>query len=224
MNDLFFLKNYPEPAWNEKEILRYAGVGNMTEELPPVLAECRREAKPILEYRVYAKEFPLAVSGDEIDLGFAVWRSSSLARNLSGCSRAVLFGATAGAGIDRLIAKYSAVSPVKALLLQAIGSERVEAVCDMFCAELAGMAKKCGWAVRPRFSPGYGDLPLEYQRSFFGATDLSRRLGVHLNESLLMFPSKSVTALVGLKAGEGACLPAGGILLSGEYNDTFRIR
>ena len=38
-----------------------------------------------------------------------------------------------GADIDRLIAKHSRLSPSRALMLQAIGAERIEALCDAFC-------------------------------------------------------------------------------------------
>ena len=54
-----------------------------------------------------------------------------------------------------------------------------------------------GLAVRPRFSPGYGDLPLALQREVFAALDCPRRIGLTLSDSLLMSPTKSVTALIG---------------------------
>lgn len=51
---------------------------------------------------------------------------------------------------------------------------------------------------RPRFSPGYGDLPLSAQREIFAVLDCGKRIGLMLNDSLLMSPSKSVTAFVGI--------------------------
>ena len=76
--------------------------------------------------------------------------------------------------------------------MQALGAERVEALCDAFCAEFEG--------AKMRFSPGYGDLPLDTQRALFALLDCPRKLGLTLNESLLMSPSKSVTAIMGLAA------------------------
>ena len=55
----------------------------------------------------------------------------------------------------------------------------------------------------PRFSPGYGDFPLEAQKDIFRTLDCSRKIGLTLNESLLMSPSKSVTAIVGLSPCAG---------------------
>ena len=80
-------------------------------------------------------------------------------------------------------------------MFQAIGSERVESLCDELCRELEGE-----WGtVRPRFSPGYGDLPLSLQKEIFALLDCGRSIGVALGENLLMSPSKSVTAIVGVK-------------------------
>ena len=113
----------------------------------------------------------------------------------AGCREAVLFAATVGVGLDRLIARYGAVAPSRAVMLQAIGAERIEALCDVFCNTLAVEENR---ALRPRFSPGYGDLPLDTQREIFRVLDCQRKIGLTLNDSLLMSPTKSVTAIVGL--------------------------
>jgi cobalamin-dependent methionine synthase I len=57
-------------------------------------------------------------------------------------------------------------------------------------------------ALRPRFSPGYGDLPLELQTNLFKVLDCQHFIGLTLNDSMLMSPSKSVTAIVGLRERE----------------------
>ena len=100
-------------------------------------------------------------------------------------------------GLDRLIARYSSLSPVRALCLQAIGAERIESLCDTFQTELC-YATFHG-RIHARFSPGYGDLPLDFQREIFRTLDCPRRIGLSLSESLLMSPSKSVTALIGIE-------------------------
>ena len=56
-----------------------------------------------------------------------------------------------------------------------------------------------GMSLRPRFSPGYGDLPLTVQKEFMTLLDCAHLIGINLNESLLMSPSKSVTAIIGMK-------------------------
>jgi hypothetical protein len=116
--------------------------------------------------------------------------SRTLAKHLSGCQKAVVFGAAVGVGLDRLIAKSGMLSPAKGLLLQAIGTERIEALCDAFCAGLEGG--------KMRFSPGYGDLKLNAQQEIFALLDCPKHIGLTLNDSLIMSPSKSVTAIVGI--------------------------
>ena len=138
----------------------------------------------------------------ELDLTFARTQSVSLRDHLDGCEEVLLLGATVGLELDRLINRYSRVAPAKALMLQAIGAERIEALCDAFCHELGVELSQCG-EMRPRFSPGYGDLPLELQRDIFRVLDCPRKIGLTLNDSLLMTPTKSVTALVGFETDGG---------------------
>ena len=143
-------------------------------------------------------ELDVSVFGDHVDLGLTSVESKALAKNLKNCRRAVIFGATVGMEIDRRIARYSAVSPVKALVFQAIGAERIEALCDVFCQSIKNDLSD-GEKLCPRFSPGYGDLSIEFQREIFSLLGCERRIGLTLNESLVMSPSKSVTAIVGIK-------------------------
>ena len=216
MDQIIHVKSYPETAVNRREILRYMRCdsgGSDDEKINSLLDECLAELLPELVYKVCWREFPIAKAADtavtggsaadgskagSLDLGFMVTKSQGLARNLCGCEKLVLFAATIGLAPDRLIAKYGRLSPVKALCMQAIGAERIESLCDMFCTELAETYAEEGLSLRPRFSPGYGDFPLEAQESVFKALDCHRKIGLSLNDSLLMSPSKSVTAIVGL--------------------------
>ena len=61
--------------------------------------------------------------------------------------------------------------------------------------------------LRSRFSPGYGDLGLEMQKDIFAVLDCPRKIGLSLNESLLMSPSKSVTAIIGISNVPKTCKP-----------------
>ena len=193
---MIFHKTYTAPPLNRAEILKYAQSPTADRETDLTLQACLKEAEGQLRYKVCYCELPLAADGELCDFGEFSVCSHHLAINLRGCSRVVVFAATVGLGIDRLIAKYSRLSPAKALMFQAIGTERAEALCDVFCAD---MAKEYACAVRPRFSPGYGDLPLALQKNVFSLLDCERTIGITLNNSLLMSPTKSVTAFLGLE-------------------------
>ena len=193
-----FLRHYDPPPVDRREILRYAGVRKDTPELEEPLSLCIEEAQKDLSYRVCFAEFPITHRSDALDLGFMTTCSCSLAHHLEGCESILLFAATVGTGLDRLMARYSPLSPTKALLFQAIGAERIEALCDVFCSEIEQEKARDGFACTSRFSPGYGDFALDAQRDFFAVLDCPRKIGLHLSDTLLMSPTKSVTAIVGL--------------------------
>ncbi len=208
----------PGMPFCKNEILRYAGCGKMSEcavmrddaenkqsmetdgTLGTLLEECIREAEEQLNYRLCYRILPVRVSGANCDFDAFRLRSQNLAKYLNGCESVILFAATVGVGLDRLIAKYSRISPSKALMFQAIGAERIEALCDTFCED---MREKCASVKKARFSPGYGDLPLTAQKDIFVVLDCARKIGLTLNDSLLMSPTKSVTAIVGIGGNEG---------------------
>ena len=137
-----------------------------------------------------------------LDLGFARVESKSLYKHLAGCEGIILFVATAGIGVDRLVQKYNKLQPSRALALDAGGSAAVEAYCDIFCESLAAQYGATGYCLGPRFSPGYGDFALTHQRDIFAALDCPRRLGISLTNEDLMIPTKSVSAVIGFDQGE----------------------
>lgn len=202
---MIITKRYTEPSICKKEILRYAGCKDSTDEsLQFLLEECLEEVIPKLTYKVCYTELPLKIVEELCDFQCMQIKSKDLARNLQGCEKALLFAATIGVEIDRLIMRYGKIAPTKAVLIQAIGAERIESLCDTFCQELQaelGVSKDATVCLRPRFSPGYGDLPLETQKDIFQVLNCSKNIGLSLNDSLLMSPSKSVSAFVGIGIG-----------------------
>ena len=194
-----FVRTYCAPDFDKKEILRYAGVRGDAPELDTLLQECMDEVERKLVYHICYREFAVVRYASHLDLGFIKTESVGLKKNLSGCESIVLFAATVGMEIDRLIARYAILSPTKSLLFQAIGAERIESLCDTFCREIAEEKAMIGFKTYPRFSAGYGDFPLEAQKEIFAVLDCPRKIGLTLNQDLLMSPSKSVTAIIGVR-------------------------
>ena len=197
MSEIVF-KTYDKIALNEREAFRYMSCKSPDEQMKRLFEECLSECLGALSYKACWREFQLLFCGDEINLGFARTKSKALFTNLKGCEKIVLFASTVGHEMDRLIKKQSLLSPAKSVCLQAIGSERVESLCDTLNAELKEQYKKQGFLLKPRFSPGYGDLPLSLQREIMPALDCAKLLGISLGENLMMSPSKSVTAIIGV--------------------------
>lgn len=186
---------FDAPPVCEREVLRYASCREADEATVSLMRGCIASALPSLSYKVCYAVFDVNVTGDECDFGVFCVRSKDLAKNLSECERVLLFGATVGLELDRLIEREARLSPSKALFLQAFGAERIEALCDMFCERFE---KENGVSLAPRFSSGYGDLDIETQRDIFGVLNPQKNIGLFLNESMLMSPSKSVTAFAGI--------------------------
>lgn len=185
---------------NRKEILRYLGYGKndadekTLDRIEALVEEVKKELSP----KVCYEKFPVIKDGENICFGPVKTDSQALKRNLDGCCEAVVFIATAGIGTDRIIGKYSSVSPLDAVICQAIGAAIIEEICDLFCENL----KEEGF-LRPRFSPGYGDFLIDNQKEIFKMLDAPKKVGVTLTESLQMVPTKSVSAVVGITK-EGA--------------------
>ena len=221
---------------NRREIYRYLGIKpNMepdaaTEKLAE---ECIRELMEKCRPRAYARWFPLRVcetsgayetvdtgaagagkaqdASDSLLLDFSCFqvRSRSLLRNLQDCSEVILFAATIGEGADLLARKYGRINVAKAVVMQAAAAAMIEAFCDEENEKLRAEAAEKGLYLRPRFSPGYGDFSLNHQRDFARVLEMQKTVGITLTESLLMLPSKSVTAVIGVSRQDARCVLSG---------------
>ena len=126
-------------------------------------------------------------------------RSENLKKNLHDCEGYVMFAATIGAEMDRLIRRYEISDSSMGVFLQGVGAERAESLCNYFNDMVKEEAARMGYTAHPRFSPGFGDFPVTVQREFLDTLDAGRRMGITLSESCLMAPTKSVTAIIGLE-------------------------
>lgn len=205
MISIIVVKSYEKPEYNIREILRYMGCKEADETVTALIDECLEEIGDRLSFKICCREFEIFEKDFGLDLGFMETSSRSLKKNLDGCGKIMLFAATVGLEIDRLIARYGRVSPVKSVAFQAIGAERIESLCDLFENEVREYAEKNGCYIRPRFSAGYGDFGIESQEEIFKALDCRRKIGITLNDSMLMSPSKSVTAIIGISDKPNNC-------------------
>ena len=120
-----------------------------------------------------------------------------------------MFACTIGMEADRLIRRASITSMAYASVLQAAGAAFAESYCDAINKDINAKARSRGLYGRPRYSPGYGDLPLDVQKTVFALLDPFRTIGLSLTDSLLMVPSKSVTAFIGLSPTSQNCILEG---------------
>lgn len=181
------------------QVCRYLGCRG---EVEPALAgriralthQVEEAAQPRTASRIFPLSFP---GGDRLALGPLAVESAALGKNLAGCEEVILFAATLGVGVDRLIARFGAGRVSDAAVYQAAGAALIEEVCDQAWEELRRAGEAEGWHLRPRFSPGYGDFPLSCQRELLTLLRAPETIGLTAGESMLLLPTKSVTAVMG---------------------------
>ncbi len=170
---------------------RLGGIGAVSEEkVREVIAEIGAVATPafLADDKTVRVNNGICLSTDDLMIA-----SADFAKLTGGCSRVMMIAATLGAGVDRLIHKKSAISVAEGFIYDGIASAMVEGLVD-----LAEIRSTSGYEHTKRFSPGYGDMPLELQGKIIGLLD-GRRLGITLSDSGMMIPRKTVTALIGMK-------------------------
>lgn len=196
-----------------KQVAVYLGYysANTDEQSKILIDECISEFKRCADFRACFEKVKVCVSGNEVDLGFMKAESRSLAKNLKGCKSAYIFAATAGAGSQRFLDRSALLSPMRGIVADCIGSAAVEAFCDKVNFSFDNPD-----FLRPRFSPGYGDLPLEHQKTIVDFLNTKKNIGMSLTDSLMMIPVKSVTAIIGIGDEKNKCKGPGCMICSGK--------
>lgn len=196
---------------NKKEMIRYLGYGKTQpdDRVLELIDICAREVEAIAEPRSVSRRFPLVLEGNDIWAGGQHFHSGKLARNLKDCTEVLFFAATLGNGVDRLLNKYLRLQMSKAVIVQAAAAAAIEDYCDACQKAIREKMAEEGLYVRPRYSPGYGDLDLSVQEAFLQTLNAQKTVGIVLTEGNIMLPEKSVTAVMGLSPVPVSCHRAG---------------
>lgn len=203
---------------DKNEAARYMGVRGVTDEKVRELLDryetiLRERLRPAYVFRETAVTFTnegVCLSGVNAPL-----TGDSIREHLRDCQRAVILAATVSAEADKLIRQTSVTDMAAALAVDCLCSAAIEQVCDRAEGEIFSVidAPFRTW----RFSPGYGDLPVDLQKELLLALNAQRRIGLTVTKNSLLVPSKSVTAIIGIsdseihgkKNGCGSCTMAG---------------
>lgn len=183
-----------------EEALRYMGItaapsAEMARDLDRCAETVAAAARPKAVWRLFETEEDGTLKGTNFR------PEGEDVRRLTGGGPVILMAATLGAEVERLILRTEGTSMSDALMMDALASAAIENVCDNLCCDLAReMAPR---RLTPRFSPGYGDFPLEQQKNMCDVLNVGRLLGITLTPGGLMIPQKSVTALIGLTETDG---------------------
>ncbi len=187
---------------NEEEVLRYLGYQNtgVTDRISKLLKRCEQETLQIVSPKYIYKEFPVMHTEEGVVVGQTglILTGKDIKAHLKNCDSLFLMGVTAGIALDRSIRKYMVTEPDVGIVMDSCGIAVVEQIADLTEKEIENKVHERGMELTWRYSPGYGDLPIECQKKLVQVLDLPRKIGVSLNDSCLMMPSKSVTAILGV--------------------------
>ena len=181
---------------NMNEILKYLGFRGqeLTEEIAAQIKRCTDEVLAAATPRLTYRPAPLE-DGAVLGVTFA---GNDIPRMLEPCEEVVLFGATLGPGVERLMMRYEVTNAADSVIMDACASTAIENICNNFESDMRRAVEAEGRYLTDRFSPGYGDLPIAEQPKFFALLDMTRRIGVSLTPTTIMVPRKSVTAIMGI--------------------------
>lgn len=125
-------------------------------------------------------------------------KSAKLSRSLYDSEELICFLTTIGSEIDFEINSMMRQGRLsQAFIMDALGSVAVESAAEQFQQRMEAEYNKYNKAVTLRFSPGYCDWPIGEQRKLFQMFD-PNTAGIELNDSCLMMPRKSISAVFGL--------------------------
>lgn len=182
-----------------KEVFRYMGGKEVTataeliSEVEAICTKMEQTAEPRYVYKLFTPEF----DGDAVIIADKRFVSKSLTKHLLGAEKVAVLAGTLGTSSDLIIRKSAVLGTVKLAAAQAAGAAMLEQVLDGACDDIE---RETALYALPRFSAGYGDLPLEYQADILSLCDATKRIGITLTDNMMMIPTKSVTAFVGLKS------------------------
>ena len=130
-----------------------------------------------------------------------IWVPSPMLARLLSASKAVYLMAASipSRDVEKISHAMQEGEGLKAIVFDAYASEFVDGTLDVIAARKNEALRRTGQKLtKRRFSAGYGDLDLSFQKFFYDLLDM-RTLDVIINENYLLSPEKSVIAIAGVE-------------------------
>ncbi len=185
------------PAVDSEETRRYAGLSRAENFPEDKIAAACQTAQMLIEPRCVWEEYPYDCQKNMVGDTFAL-TGKSIAKHLQGCVGAIILAATVGEEIEGEIERlFKTGNYAAAVILDAAATAAAEQTADAAEKVIRKEKAAAGLAMKPRFSPGYGDFPLTEQPAFITMSH-AEKIGISLSENLMLMPRKSITAIIGL--------------------------
>ena len=189
---------------DKKEALRYMGYRgqSINDNMEALLNDCIAEVMDISEKNFVYEVFDIERVEEGLSLKETtlVLRGEDIQKHLAKSEKCAVMAVTLGLEADKRIAFYSRTDLTKGLIFDACAAAAVEALCDTAQEEIKAKAKTMGLEITPRYSPGYGDFPIDIQKEIAKVLNTYKMIGLAVNEYSIMIPRKSVTAVIGIQS------------------------
>lgn len=187
---------------NKDEVLRYLGYRNqyLDQQTDGLIDECMEEMRSLIKAKHVYRLFDIDRKNEEIHLKETnlSLQGKDIKNHLKYSHQCILMAVTLGNNVDSKIRYYEKVSMTKALILDACATTAIEEICDEICLDIEKTINKENKALTSRFSPGYGDLPIDVQNIFLSVLGAQKAIGLTASSHSILIPRKSVTAVVGV--------------------------
>lgn len=188
---------------DKNEVLRYLGYSGQSidKSIESLLEECIIELKMTSKGKYVYSIFDIERCNNSIALKDTIlsFSGTDINKHLMYSEKCALMAATLGIEVDKCIGFYIKTDLTKGIILDACASVAIEGLCDTLEEEIKGKANDMGYEITNRFSPGYGDFPICIQKNILGVLKAYQSIGLTVNESHIMLPRKSVTAVIGFQ-------------------------
>jgi len=203
-NELYqYTLSFSELSVDRRRIYKILGYpkGDLPENTQEMLEDIFKRASEMchirggvrfLNYIVQPDTTVLKVNGTSFSVGRIV------GRQLKGSESVALFICTIGDGLEKWSNQLMKEADyLNSYIIDAVASTTVEAAINIIHEDIRGVCQKHGLRITNRFSPGYCDWHVSDQQHLFSFFP-SGFCDIHLKESSLMIPIKSVSGIIGI--------------------------
>ncbi|HLR21837.1 MAG TPA: methionine synthase [Tissierellaceae bacterium] len=186
---------------NKEEVLRYLFYNNqkIDSRLNTLIDESIEEmertidGKSVYKFFQLNREEELSIDGTNI-----VLKGRDIKRHLENSNSCILIGVSLGHKVDTIIRYYEKLDMTKAIILDSCASVAIEDIINNINGNLETIVSKDKKILTSRYSPGYGDWPLDIQRNILDVLESSKTIGLNLTSHNILIPRKSITAIIGV--------------------------
>lgn len=191
---------------DEKEVKRYLRIHGQFDGIDDVISNLSQKVTSLLCPKSIVARFDITHFGDGIKLdGTDVsFKGNLIKKVFAGCDEIYIFAATLTLQSETFLKQCFAKSTVEGVVCDSVLTTMIESYCDDVEDAIDKKIYDQGKMPTKRISCGYGDFAISSQKDILTLLNAQKYLGIQLNANNMMYPNKTVTAVVGAKKADFA--------------------